>query len=248
MNSKDIEKILQDVKKNNISIDEAMGQLKDFPFKNLDFVKFDYHRDLRKSLGEVVYCENKSIDQLQRIAEELKNSQKEGIIYSRAGKKKAKAILQIDPDLEYNKLARMLYKNKKEVTGESSIMILTGGTSDIPVAEEAKCTAEVMGNKVDYHYDVGVAGIHRLFSVYDHLKTAKVIIVVAGMEGALASVVSGLVNAPIIAVPTSVGYGANFGGLAPLLAMLNSCSPGVAVVNIDNGFGAGYMASTINGR
>jgi len=248
MDKDDIIKILNEVKENKLSVDQAVNLFKDMPFKNLDFVKFDYHRDLRSSLGEVVYCKNKSIEQLEIIANEFKDSTKKGILYSKAGRKKAEIIMNIDKKLEYNKPAKMLFKNKKEIINDSKILILTGGTSDIPVAEEAKCTAEVMGNKVESHYDVGVAGIHRLFSLYDTIQKAAVIIVVAGMEGALASVVSGLVKVPIVAVPTSVGYGANFKGLAPLLSMLNSCSPGVAVVNIDNGFGAGYLASTINRR
>ncbi|MBN2544474.1 MAG: nickel pincer cofactor biosynthesis protein LarB [Spirochaetes bacterium] len=248
MDKDDIIKILKDVKDNKLSLEKAVDLFKDLPFKNLDFIKFDYHRDLRANLGEVIYCKNKSHEQLEAIANELKNSTKKGILYSRAGRKKAEIILKIDNKLEYNKPARMLFKNKKQIINDSKILVLTGGTSDIPVAEEAKCTAEVMGNIVETQYDVGVAGIHRLFSIYDKIQYASVIIVIAGMEGALASVVSGLVKVPVIAVPTSVGYGANFKGLAPLLSMLNSCSPGVAVVNIDNGFGAGYLASTINRR
>lgn len=248
MDIENLRKTLEDIKNSKITIDEGIKIFKDMPFKDLDVVKFDYHRELRKGLGEVIYCKNKSLDHLKIIAEELKNSDKKGIIYSRAGKKKAEILLNIDNKLQYNKSAKMLFKNKKEIISDSKILILTGGTSDIPVAEEARCTAEVMGNIVEYHYDVGVAGIHRLFSIYDNIQKADVVIVIAGMEGALASVVSGLISVPLIAVPTSVGYGANFKGLAPLLSMLNSCSPGIAVVNIDNGFGAGYFASIINRR
>lgn len=245
MDKSELKKILNDLKDGKIEVDEALALFRDLPFKDLDIIKFDYHRELRCSIGEVVYCKHKSIAQLKVIAEELK-TKNSTVLYSRVNKEKAKVLLEIDPELKYNKLARMLYKNPKKVVNNSKIAILTGGTADIPVAEEAKCTAFVFGNIVESYYDVGVAGIHRLFSIYDKIKEASVIIVVAGMEGALASVVSGLVNVPIIAVPTSVGYGANFKGLAPLLTMLNSCSPGVVVVNINNGFGAAYFASLIN--
>lgn len=239
--------ILNDVKNGNLTVDEAVKLFRDLPFKDLDIVKFDYHRELRSAIGEVVYCKTKSIEQLKIIANELKNK-KQTILYSKVNKKKAKAILEVDPYLEYNQLAKMLYKNIKKPINESKIVILSAGTADIPIAEEAKCTAFIMGNVVESFYDVGVAGIHRLFSIYDKIQDASVIVVVAGMEGALASVVAGLVKVPVIAVPTSVGYGANFNGVAALLTMLNSCSPGVAVVNIDNGFGAGNLASIINRR
>lgn len=245
MELNEIKKILNDVRDNKISIDKATGLFKDLPFKDLDFVKLDFHREMRTGITEVIYCKNKTLEQLKIICEELKKSGKKGILYSRISKKKAEALLSIDNELEYNKAARMVYKKKAPIKSNHPILVITGGTSDIPVAEEAACTIETMGSIVEKHFDVGVAGIHRLFSIYDRLQNAGVIIAIAGMEGALASVVSGLVKVPVIAVPTSVGYGANFGGLAPLLSMLNSCSPGISVVNIDNGFGAGYLASII---
>lgn len=245
MNNDDLYKLLNDVKNNKISISEAVKFFRDLPFKDFNFVKLDSHRDLRKSLGEVIYCENKTNKQLEIISKELKRIKKDKVVYTRVDKKKAKLLLSIDKELTYNENARMVFKKNKEQQKKSLILVITAGTSDIPVAEEAACTAEVMGGNVERHFDVGVAGIHRLFSIYDRLQEASVIIVAAGMEGALPSVISGLVDVPIIAVPTSVGYGTSFNGIAPLLTMLNSCSPGIAVVNIDNGFGAGYLASII---
>ena len=248
MNNDDIYKLLNDVKNKQISIDEAMKYFRDFPFQDLDFVKLDSHRELRKSLGEVIYCKNKTSKQLEIIGKELKNAKKDKIIYTRVDKKKAEILLSIDKELTYNENAQMVFKKNNKQQNKLLILVITAGTSDIPVAEEAACTAEVMGSNVERHFDVGIAGIHRLFSIYDRLQKASVIIVAAGMEGALPSVISGLVDAPIIAIPTSIGYGASFNGIAPLLTMLNSCSPGIVVVNIDNGFGAGYFASIIKGR
>jgi pyridinium-3,5-biscarboxylic acid mononucleotide synthase len=244
MDKDNLIKLLNDVKNQNITIEEATEKIKDLPFKNLDFVKLDHHRELRKGFGEVIYCKSKTIEQLEIICKELKNNDR--ILYTRVGEKKAAALLSIDKDLKYSKISKIVYKKNENKKSKGLILIAAAGTSDIFVAEEAALTAEVMGNNVERHFDVGVAGIHRLFSIYDNLQKANVIIAVAGMEGALPSVISGLVNSPVIAVPTSVGYGANFGGLAALLTMLNSCSPGISVVNIDNGFGAGYLASMIN--
>jgi NCAIR mutase (PurE)-related protein len=238
--------LLNDVKNQKVSIENAVEQIKDLPFKNLDFVKLDHHRELRKGFGEVIYCKSKTIDQLQAICKELINNDR--ILYTRVGKKKAQMLLSIDKNLTYSEISKIAYKKNNKVTSKGSILIVAAGTSDISVAEEAALTAEVMGNNVEKHFDVGVAGIHRLFAIYDNMQKANVIIAVAGMEGALPSVISGLVNCPVIAVPTSVGYGSNFGGLSALLTMLNSCSPGIAVVNIDNGFGAGYLAAMINNR
>ena len=246
MDNNNLIKLLNEVKEDKIQVEDALKKLKDLPFKNLDFVKLDHHRELRKGFGEVIYCKNKTIPQLEKICSELKNT--DYVLYTRIGKKKADAIIKIDKELIYNKVAKIVYKKIKKNISEGIIIVLSAGTSDMKVSEEAAMTAEVMGNKVERHYDVGVAGIHRLFSIYDRLQQANVIIAVAGMEGALPSVVSGLVNCPVIAVPTSVGYGSNFNGLSSLLTMLNSCSPGISVVNIDNGFGAGYMASLINNR
>jgi hypothetical protein len=245
MNTDDIKSLFEDVKSGKITIDDALVKIRDFPFKDLDFVKLDYHRPLRKGFGEVIYCKSKTLSQIEIIAAELKRSGKRGILYTKVDEEKAKLLLSIDGEMEYNKEAQMVYKKLESVNNKKPILILAGGTSDIPIAEEALCTAVTMGYTVEKHYDVGVAGIHRLFAIYDRLQEAGVIITIAGMEGALASVVAGLVSVPVIAVPTSIGYGANFQGLAPLLSMLNSCSPGIAVVNIDNGFGAGYMASII---
>lgn len=245
MNTEKIINLLNDVRDKKITVDSALSILKDLPYKDLDFVKLDFHRDLRTGLGEVIYCKSKTKEQLELIAKKIKESEKDTVLYTRVGKKKADLILSIDSDLKYNKTAKMVYKKKGGITNHAPILVITAGTSDIPIAEEAACTAEVMGSNVERHFDVGVAGIHRLFSIYDKLQQAAVIVAVAGMEGALPSVVSGLVNVPVIAVPTSVGYGANFNGMASLLTMLNSCSPGISVVNIDNGFGAGYLSSLI---
>jgi pyridinium-3,5-biscarboxylic acid mononucleotide synthase len=223
-----------------------MTKLKDLPFKDLDFVKLDHHRELRRGFGEVIYSKNKSIPQLKKICEETIDS--DYVLYTRIGSKKAGEIMKIDKKLKYNETAKVVYKKFKDAASKGIIAVVSAGTSDMRVSEEAAITAEVLGNKVERYYDVGVAGIHRLFAIYDNLQKANVLVTVAGMEGALPSVVSGLVKCPVIAVPTSVGYGTNFGGLSALLTMLNSCSPGIAVVNIDNGFGAGYLASMINNR
>jgi len=246
MNKDKLYNLLQDVKDKKISPEEAMSALKDLPFKDLDFVKFDHHRNIRKQIGEVIYCPGKAINHLESICKEVKKSGQVPVIYSRVSEEQKDMLLSIDNSLQYNESARMVYKKNNNIKPEGLILVLTGGTSDIPVAEEAACTAEVIGNNVERHFDVGVAGIHRLFSVYDSLQKANVIIAVAGMEGALPSIVAGLVDCPLIAVPTSVGYGANFNGMSALLTMLNSCAPGISVVNIDNGFGAGYIASQIN--
>ncbi len=248
MNKENLKELFLKIKENKITIDEAIDNFKDYPFKDLDFVKLDLHRDSRKSLGEVIYCKNKTKEQLEIICKELLKSNKETILYSKINKEKAEILLSIDKKLEYNKKAKIVFKGKKNPINNNKILVCSGGTTDIPVAEEASCTAEIMGNIVERHYDVGIAGIYRLFSIYDRLQNAKVIIAIAGMEGALPGVISGLVDVPVIAVPTSIGYGANFKGLSALLSMLTSCSPGIAVVNIDNGFGAGYLASLINKR
>jgi NCAIR mutase (PurE)-related protein len=205
----------------------------------------DYHRLLCKGFGEVVYCEGKTPQQVRKIANDIlkKNTH---IILTRADKKLYEYLKESCNSLKYNEQARIIYRDKYVKKNKKVVLILSAGTSDIPVAEEARITLEIMGDRVKAIYDVGVAGIHRLFDKLQEISKANVIIVVAGMEGALASVVSGLTDKPVIAVPTSVGYGANFKGIAPLLTMLNCCAPGVSVVNIDNGFGAGYFASLIN--
>ena len=212
----------------------------------MGFAKVDHHRAIRNGYPEVIYCEGKTINQIVEIVERLMEKNN-NILATRASREVYDAISEITCEAEYHRDARIVVvKRKKILVSEKEIAVITAGTSDIPVAEEAAITAEVLGNKVNRIYDVGVAGIHRLLSKMDVISRANVIIVVAGMEGALASVVGGLVDKPVVAVPTSVGYGANFGGLSALLTMLNSCASGIGVVNIDNGFGAGYLASNIN--
>lgn len=245
MEKNEIVNILRLVQDKQISLVQALEMLQDFPFKNLDFVRLDTHRKLRRGICEIIYCKNKTIEQLENICRALKNDKQ--VIYSRLSCKKAERLLEIDKELIYSKEGKIAYKIGKDFNiSNGKIVILTAGTSDISVAEEAYCTAIALGNRVEKYYDVGVAGIHRLFSLYDNIKVANVIIAIAGMEGALPSIVSGLFEAPVIAVPTSIGYGANFKGFSALLTMLNSCSPGIAVVNIDNGVGAAYIASLIN--
>ena len=225
---------------------EAMEQLKDLPFQDLGFANIDQHRNIRTGQAETIYCEGKTPEQVSVIIDKMKEKNS-NILGTRASAEVFQKVKDIVPEAVYYPEARMIVvkKRKDEILTEKTIAVVTAGTSDIPVAEEAAVTAEAMGNPVDRIYDVGVAGIHRLLSKRDRLQAANVVIVVAGMEGALASVVGGLVSKPVIAVPTSIGYGASFGGIAALLAMLNSCSAGVAVVNIDNGFGAACLASRI---
>lgn len=246
MNSDELKKLLEDVKAGTVEIDQAYKELKALPYEDLGFAKLDHHRNIRNGYPEVIYCEGKTHKQIVEIVSKLmlKNN---NILATRASREVYDAICELTCDAEYHIDARVVVvKRQKIVVTEKQIAVITAGTSDIPVAEEAAITAEVLGNKVIRIYDVGVAGIHRLLSKMETISEANVIIVVAGMEGALASVVGGLVDKPVIAVPTSVGYGANFGGLAALLTMLNSCASGIGVVNIDNGFGAGYLASNIN--
>ena len=246
MDKKEIKVLLEGVKDNKINIDEAIEKLEDLPFKDLGFAMIDNHREIRVGYPEVIYCEGKTVDQVKDIVKFMltKNN---NILGTRASGEMYNAVKEICEEAEYNKLGRTITIKKKEHTlSESYIAIVAAGTSDLPVVEEAFETAKILGNRVEKVTDVGVAGIHRLFSRLDVIRGAKVVIVIAGMEGALASVIGGLVDKPVIAVPTSVGYGANFGGLAALLSMLNSCASGVSVVNIDNGFGAAYSASIIN--
>lgn len=238
--------LLENVKDGAVSIEQALEDLRDLPFKDLGYAKIDNHRELRVGYPEVIYCESKTPEQIKGIVEFML-AKGNNILGTRASEEAYKLVKEICPKAEYNKEARTItIKNKEAETTSTYIAIVTAGTSDIPVAEEAAITAEIFGNRVERIYDVGVAGIHRLFDKIELIREAKIIIVVAGMEGALASVLGGLVDKPVIAVPTSVGYGANFGGLSALLCMLNSCASGISVVNIDNGFGAGYLASMIN--
>lgn|SRR5690554_6867122 len=238
--------LLQGIKENRISIDEGLQHLKELPYEDLGFAKIDHHRSLRQGFPEVIYSAGKTTEQVVMIAERLAEKSDKNIIATRASYEVYEAVKEKIPEAEYFEMARIILIRRGEQERRGHILVVSAGTSDLPVAEEAAITAEVMGNRVERLYDTGVAGIHRLLSHKDKLLAARVIIVVAGMEGALASVVGGLVDKPVIAVPTSVGYGASFGGLAALLAMLNSCASGVSVVNIDNGFGAGYQASLIN--
>lgn len=245
MNKDDLESLLIQVKSGDVSIDDAVGRLKDMPYKDMNFAKLDYHRGIRVGYPEVIYCEGKRLEHLKAIVGDMAKTG-DTILATRATMESYDAILEVTENVTYNEAARICVINPKEIEKVGNIAVVTGGTADVPVAEEAALTAEVFGNNVDRIYDVGVAGIHRLFGNLDRIKDANVIVAVAGMEGALASVVAGLVDVPVIAVPTSVGYGANFKGLSALLTMLNSCAAGIGVVNIDNGFGAGYLASQIN--
>ena len=246
MNKEEIKILLESVKDNKINIEEALEKLEDLPFKDLGFAMIDNHRELRVGYPEVIYCEGKTVEQVRDIVKFM-ITKDNNILGTRATEEMYDAVKEICEEAEYNKLGRTITIKKKEQTLTNSyIAIVSAGTSDLPVVEEAVETAKILGNRVEKIADVGVAGIHRLFSRLDVIRGAKVVIVIAGMEGALASVIGGLVDKPVIAVPTSVGYGASFGGVAALLAMLNSCSSGVSVVNIDNGFGAAYSASMIN--
>jgi NCAIR mutase (PurE)-related protein len=246
MDSDAIRKLLENVKDGSTSIDGALSELKLLPFEDLGFAKVDHHRKLRTGYPEVIYCPGKTVEQIKAITARLMEKDS-NIMATRAGREVYEGILELTTDAVYYEAARIVVVKRREpILSEKVIAIVTAGTSDIPVAEEAAVTAETMGNTVNRIYDVGVAGIHRLLAKTEELTQANVLVVVAGMEGALASVVGGLVDKPVIAVPTSIGYGSNFGGLSALLTMLNSCASGIGVVNIDNGFGAGYLASVIN--
>jgi NCAIR mutase (PurE)-related protein len=248
MNPQKLLELLNKVKSKKLSPQKALEYLKTLPFENLGFARVDLHRHLRKGFPEVIYCQGKSVEQIVKIAQKIKQSGSV-VLGTRIEKEVFQQIRPYFPEAKYFPQARIFVLEPKRIRvlkPKGNILIISAGTSDIPVAEEAALTCEVMGNRVERLYDVGVAGIHRFLAHIDKLKKAKVIIVVAGMEGALPSVVSGLVDKLVIAVPTSIGYGTAFGGIAPLLAMLNSCASGVVVVNIDNGFGAGCAASLIN--
>ncbi len=249
MDKRKVEELLHKVKEQKISIEEAMQCLRGLPYEDLGFAKVDHHRALHKGFPEVIYCPGKTTGQIIEIARKLIQSGS-GVLATRAEPYVYNEFRKNFPESAYHELARAIVVRHAEETRQpvGKILVMAAGTADLPVAEEAALTAELMGGSVIKAYDVGVAGIHRLFEYWDHIKDARVIVAVAGMEGALPSVVGGLAGCPVIAVPTSVGYGANFQGLAPLLTMLNSCASGVSVVNIDNGFGAGYTAALINRR
>ena len=240
--------LLHDYKQGNIDEDIILKKLQQDSFEDIGFAKIDHDRADRQGFPEVIYCAGKTSSQISDIFRKLADRGNKNIIASRASLKNYKAVLKQTPEAKFDEEARIIYlkRDVSTVDDERFVLVLTAGTSDIPVAKEAGLTAELMQNKVKYCFDVGVAGIHRLLAKKALIDSANVIIVVAGMEGALASVVGGLANKPVIAVPTSVGYGASFNGLTALLSMLNSCSAGVAVMNIDNGFGAGRLASMIN--
>lgn len=247
MNPEHLKQLLEKVKKGKISIDTAIKTLKTLPFEDIGFATLDHHRSLRKGFPEVIWGEGKTASQISTIIKKMLNKN-HPILATRVDARKAASIKKSIPNITYHPVSRTLTSTtgKMSKKGKGTILVVSAGTSDIPVAEEALITATIMGNKVDHLYDVGVAGIHRLVGKKEKLMSASVLIVVAGMEGALPSVVGGLIDKPIIAVPTSTGYGTGLGGVAALLSMLNSCASGVAVVNIDNGFGAGYIASLIN--
>lgn len=242
-----VSSLLKEFKTGELSLEETVEKLKILPYENLEFAKLDHHRLIRQGFAEVVFCQGKTVEQVQAIIKRLVEYN-HSILATRATKEMYAAVKNVVPDAQYHELARLITveRQKPTIDPERFILVMSAGTSDIPVAEEAAITAEIMGNEVRRVYDVGVAGIHRLLDQRQLIEQANVLIVVAGMEGALASVVGGMVAKPVIAVPTSIGYGASFGGLAALLSMLNSCAAGVAVVNIDNGFGAGRLASIIN--
>lgn len=246
MNQDELKMLLKSVANGELSVDEAVTKFKTAPFEDLGFAKIDYHRGIRQGIAEVIYGAGKTPDQIVQIADNmLKNGQKT-VLITRMNSETAQIVKKSLPFTYYETAQIGIAGEMPAPDTDTNIVIATGGTSDIPVAEEAAITAEALGNKAVRLYDVGVSGIHRLLSHSEEIMNAKVIVAVAGMEGALASVIGGLADCPVIAVPTSVGYGASFGGVAALLAMLNSCASGVSVVNIDNGFGAGYLASLIN--
>ena len=240
-----LRELLEKVQGGRVSVDDALGSLRDLPYEDLGFAKLDHHRELREGFPEVVLGLGKTAEQVAVIAERL-TDRSGRVLVNRATPEHTAAVQERVPDAQYHAVARVITVERTVQEKRSGVVVLCAGTSDQPVAEEAAITAEMMGNVVERHYDVGVAGIHRLLDRVDRLREARALVVVAGMEGALPSVVAGLVSTPVIAVPTSIGYGASFGGLAALLGMLNACAAGVAVVNIDNGFGAGYMAALIN--
>lgn len=240
-----MKKLLKDYKAGKVSLTTVLKKLKTLPYEDIEFAKLDTHREIRKGFPETIFCKGKTTPQILQILQTLPNDQ--NILLTKANKNLYSSIKKLIPQASYNASAKtIIIQRNTPRKKKGTILILTAGTSDIPVAEEAVVTAQLMGNKVEKVYDVGVAGVHRLFDIKEKIFNANVIIVIAGMEGALASIVGGLASKPVIAVPTSVGYGASFHGIAPLLTMLNCCAEGVAVVNIDNGFGAGYFASLIN--
>jgi NCAIR mutase (PurE)-related protein len=246
MNADGIKDLLESVKAGRLSVDHALNRLKDLPYADLGYAMVDHHRSLRGGHPETIFSQGKTVEQVVGIARRLLEKDA-NIMATRADRRVYEALQAVCDRVEYHEAARIVVMNRSaDAPTRTSILVMCAGTSDIPVAEEAAVTAEVMGNRVERLTDVGVAGIHRLLAQREKIDAASVLVVVAGMDGALPSVTAGLTDKPVIAVPTSIGYGASFGGLAALLTMLNSCANGVTVVNIDNGYGAGYAASTIN--
>jgi NCAIR mutase (PurE)-related protein len=244
MGNDELKSLLNGYKSGQISLDDALQRLRQLPFEDLGFAKVDHHRAMRSGFPEVVYCEGKTIDQVVKIFESLKRNS-DRILLTRAAPAYYEAIKAIHPAAEYNELGRIIYCTAQDPQYAGYVPIICAGTADIPVAEEAFITAQVCGANAERLFDVGVAGLHRLLAHIDHIQRASCIVCIAGMEGALPSVVGGLASCPVIAVPTSVGYGSHLNGLVPLLGMLNSCASTVSVVNIDNGFSAGYIAAMI---
>lgn len=248
MEKDNIRKLLEGIKSGEVTVDDGMKSLSSLPFEDLGYAKIDHHRAIRTGYPEVIFCQGKTIAQIRGIVERMMAHDDSNILGTRATAEAYEAVRELAGESAvWHEAARCFLVKRRELKPSQGVVaVATGGTADIPVAEEAAITAEALGSTVARIYDVGVAGIHRLFARLEELRSARVVIAVAGMEGALASVVAGLVDKPVIAVPTSVGYGASFGGLSALLTMLNSCASGVSVVNIDNGFGAGFLASMIN--
>jgi NCAIR mutase (PurE)-related protein len=246
MDENSLRKLLEEVRDRGLSPDEALSRLRHLPFEDLGFAKIDHHRPLRVGMPEVIYCASKTPEQVAEIFSRMA-ARSDNVLATRANQEKFQVVRSRIAEAEFHPLSGcIVLRRNQKILGRGLVAVVCAGTSDLPVAEEAAVTAGLMGNEVEQLCDVGVAGLHRLLSHSDLLQRARILIVCAGMEGALPSVVAGMVAAPVICVPTSVGYGASFGGIAALLGMLNSCSPNTAVVNIDNGFGAGYLASIIN--
>jgi pyridinium-3,5-biscarboxylic acid mononucleotide synthase len=246
MTEEQVRQILGDLKSGALSEDQAVARLRNLPFEDLGFANVDHHRTLRQGFPEVIFGAGKTADHVAKIVQSMLAG-RHNILVTRANLDQYKRVIEVEPSAEFHEAARaIIIRPDQTIRGKGTVMVVSAGTSDIPVAEEAVVTLKIMGNNFEALYDVGVSGLHRLLDRRDRLASARVIIVVAGMEGALPSVVGGLVSVPVIAVPTSIGYGASFGGVTALLSMLNSCASNVTVVNIDNGFGAAMVASLIN--
>jgi pyridinium-3,5-biscarboxylic acid mononucleotide synthase len=246
LTAEEITRMLRQVRRGHLSVEEALDRLRDLPYEDLGYAKIDHHRSLRQGFPEVILGRGKSPEQVEGVVQRML-LRGHNILITRGDATLFERVRKLDTRAEFHPLSGAIaIRSDRRIRGKGTVLVVSAGTTDIPVAEEALVTAKTMGNRVQALFDVGVAGIHRLLGESQHLRKARVLIVAAGMEGALPSVVGGLVAGPVIAVPTSVGYGASFRGLAALLGMLNSCAPNVAVVNIDNGFGAGYLASVIN--